>query len=535
VTASSGLLPILGEVHLKIKINSFSWMFNFLVSPSLVVPPILGSDFLAKTGLILDMRESRYHFGFAPETSIQFHSLLVSDFSLQAVIEQQVSMNVWPDLSHLPDGQRKRLRQVIACFPEVLIDKLGLTHLLEYRMQLKDNKPLRSPPYRLAPPKMQFLREHIKQLLKNGVIEPSSSQYSSPMFLVPKHDQSYRAVVGYRALNKRIEIESVPLPDVHSAFHWFSKARNFTTVHLNQAYHQIPLSRESKHLTAFCTDWNLYQYRRVPFGIPTCAQVLTRLLDMIFHGVKFKFVYHYRDNIVIYSEDFDQYLKHVSQVLSRLRNADLTVKPSKVVLAVQEISFLGHRVSPLGVSIDPGRTQAIRDFPPPRDVKCVARFLGMVNFYHKFISNLADVAEPLNILRKKGAKFVWEEAQQTSFDTLKMAISNPPVLRMAEFSKTFILQIDASGVALGAVLSQEIDGCRQPIAYASRILSTQKRRTSSIYGLECLAVLFGTDKFRPYLEHAEFLLETDNQALSWLLSHPRQLGKIGHLVAKYHF
>jgi hypothetical protein len=145
---------------------------------------------------------------------------------------------------------------------------------------------------------------------------------------------------------------------------------------------------------------------------------------------------------------------------------------------------------------------------------------------------LADVAAPLNALRKKGVKFVWGKEQQTAFDKLKEAISQPPVLRMADFSKPFVLQTDASGVAVGAVLSQDVDGFRQPIAYASRTLSVQERKASSIYELECLAVLIGMDKFRPDLEHTEFLLETDNQALSWLLSHPRQLGKIGRWVVK---
>jgi transposase InsO family protein len=241
---------------------------------------------------------------------------------------------------------------------------------------------------------------------------------------------------------------------------------------------------------------------------------------------------HYLDDLVIYSSDFDQHLDHVAQVFSRLRDTGLTVKPSKVVLGVQEISFLGHRVSPLGISIDPQRTEAIRKFPHPRDVKGISRFVGMINFYHKFIPNLADIAAPLNALRKKGVKFVWGKDQQIAFDKLKEAISQPPVLRMADFSKPFALQTDASGVALGAVLSQDVDGFRQPIAYASRTLSVQERKASSIYELECLAVLFGMDKFRPYLEHTEFLLETDNQALSWLLSHPRQLGKIGRWVVK---
>jgi len=142
------------------------------------------------------------------------------------------------------------------------------------------------------------------------------------------------------------------------------------------------------------------------------------------------------------------------------------------------------------------------------------------------------MAAPLNALRKKGVKFAWGQEQQEAFEALIQAISQPPVLRMADFSEKFILQTDASGVALGAVLSQECDGVRQPIAYASRALSAQECKASTTCELECLAVHFGTEKFRKYVEHKEFILETDNQALSWLLSHPWQLEKIGHWVVK---
>ena len=134
---------------------------------------------------------------------------------------------------------------------------------------------------------MQYLREHVKQLLRDGFIEPSNSHFSCPIFLVPKSEGTYRGVVDFRALNERIAIEPVPLPDVHSACHWFGKAKYFTTLDLNQAYHQIPLSKASKPLTAFCTDWNLFQYTRVPFGLATGAQMLTRLLDRVFQDLKF--------------------------------------------------------------------------------------------------------------------------------------------------------------------------------------------------------------------------------------------------------
>jgi hypothetical protein len=130
---------------------------------------------------------------------------------------------------------------------------------------------------------------------------------------------------------------------------------------------------------------------------------------------------------VIYSSDFDQHLDHGAQVLSRLRDAGLSVKPSKIVFGIQEISFLEHWISPLGVPIDPQLTETIRNFAPPRDVKGVSRFVGMVNFYHKFIPNLADTAAPLNALRKRGVKFVWGKDQQTASDKLKEAISQPPL------------------------------------------------------------------------------------------------------------
>jgi len=479
---------------------------------------------------VLDFGGSSAHFAFAPQKVIRLvqRKGAVSCYQTGALTDKLSNVRC----GKLNVSQKHRLDTLIQEYPDVLTSKLGLTDLLEYEIQLVDNKPVRLAPYRLAPPKMQYLRRHINQLLEDGVIEPSCSHYSSPMFLIPMQGGEFRAVVDFRLLNKCIAIESVPLPDIHSAFHWFLRAKYFTTLDLNQAYHQIPLAQASKVLTAFCTDWNLYQFKRIPFGLATGAQVLTCLLDRVFGDVKFKFVYHYLDHLVVYSEDFDSHIKHLGIVLDRLRSASLTVKMEKVVFATQEISFLGHLVSAAGVCIDPERTRAIREFPCPPDVKGISRFVGMANFYHKFIPHFADVVAPLNALRKKGVKFKWDTPQQDAFHMLKKLISQPPVLRMADFSKQFILLTDASGVALGAVLSQEIEGVRQPVAYASRTLSHHERKAFSIYELECLAVLFGTKKFLKYLEHREFILETDNRALSWLLSHPRQLGKIGHWIAK---
>ena len=179
--------------------------------------------------------------------------------------------------------------------------------------------------------------------------------------------------------------------------------------------------------------------------------MLTRLLDHVFQDLKFDFVYHYLDDVVIYSKSFEAHLENIHLVSDHLRQAGLTVKPEKVVFATQEIAFLRHLVLPAVVHINPERMRAIREFPVPRDIKGVSRFIGMVNFYHKFIPTLADVASPLNAVRKKGIKSVWSQVLQDTFESLERAISQPPVLRMADFSKKFILQTDASGVALGVV------------------------------------------------------------------------------------
>lgn len=533
LTASREVLPISLIVLCSLKIEGFSWPWKFLVSESLGVDCILGADFITHSRLIINLSKNLGCFAFNRENrAVKLFGSANEATQVVEVVVENMEVTKTDPLAHLSDERKAVLSQLCKQYPDVLTSKLGLTKVIEYKIGLTNDQVVRSHPYRFAPPKMELLRQKVNELLAQGVIEPSTSSYASPAFLVPKPGGKSRMVIDFRKVNTCIDIDSVPLPDLHGAFDWFSKARYFTIFDLNSAYHQIPLAKESRHITSFCVPWNLYQYTRVPMGLAVGAQALTRLLDLIFHDLKFKFLFNYLDDLLVYSETWEEHVQHLDEVLRRLREAGLTVNPEKVQFAREEISFLGHLVSAKGVSIDPERTQGIRDFPRPRDAKGIARFLGMVGFYRKFIPNVADLSAPLNTLRKKGAKFFWRDEQESAFLALKEAIMSPPVLKVPDFSKTFILQTDASSRALGAVLQQEVDGVRQPVAFASRTLSPQERKASSVYELECLAVVFAVDKFRRYLEHAEFLLETDNQALSWLLAHPRQLGKIGRWVVK---
>jgi hypothetical protein len=183
---------------------------------------------------------------------------------------------------------------------------------------------------------------------------------------------------------------------------------------------------------------------------------------------------------------------HLLKIFCRLCNAGLNVNPAKVKFATLYFSFQGNVISALGVCVDPHRTKPTKKFPLPHNVKCIARFVGMVNFFHKFITQFTERAPPLNLLCKKNTKFVWGSEQQRAFAELKLAIINPPVLRMADFCRGFILQSDACSTAVSAVLLQDFSGDRQPLAYSSRTLQTQEKKFSS-NELECLAVLFGLE------------------------------------------
>lgn len=526
-TANGQLLSVLGVVKVYLSIQDLSWPIEFIVTNNLKVNAILGCDFFERTRCVLNYvdREVTFKFCTGKVVKLCTHGAVCG-------ISQVEGREMGFELDYLDKAESQALVGVLGQYPDVLTDKLGVTNRIEYKIQLTDHVPVRQPPYRLSPPKMKELRALINQMLSDGVIRASVSPYASPMFLVPKPGgKGYRPVVDYRALNQKVVLESVPLPDLHNCFTWFSGARYFTVFDLNQAYHQIPLAEESKPLTAFSTDWNLYEYNRVPFGLATGAAVLSRLLDSVLGDLKYKFVYNYLDDVVVYSRSFQEHIEHIEQVLKRFRDAGLTVKPAKVNLARREISFLGHIISADGVKIDYDRTKAIYDFPRPKNKKDIASFIGMVNFFRKFIANFAQLAAPLNFLRRKNQKFEWGETQQASFDALKLALASAPVLAVPDFDKQFILQTDASNSGIAAVLLQEQNGARRPIGYASRSLS-ETEKNYSVYELEALGVLFGVERFRFFLEHKKFLLETDNQALTWVLARPRKTGRIARWAVR---
>lgn len=511
------------EVVLHFKIEYLSWNFKFFVVEKLPVKALLGVDFLKYTKAVINIAQKNVKFPYKVELVL---SLLQDQSNVLEQPEQSPNL-IKPTLGdNLSMHQKTQLQLVLSKFQQTITKKLGKTNVLEYHINIKPGHKVRARPYQFSPPKTEILRKHIDELLVNGVIRESNSEFASSAFCVPKKGNKTRMVVNYRALNQGLTLEATPMPTVESAFQHLSKAKYFTLLDLNSAYNQIPLDEESKKYTSFVVPWAQYEFNFVPFGLANGSMVLTDLINKVFGNIKFKYLFSFFDDIVIYSQTFEEHLEHLQDVLQRLSKAGLTVNPEKMVVGSNKIEFLGHVIANNSLSLNPEKTRPIDTFPTPRNLKQLARFIGMTAYYSRFIKDYAKLSAPLNHLKKKGVPFVWGKDQDVAFKSLKAALTASPILKMPDFNKSFVLHTDASRSSLGAVLSQDYHGHLFPVAFASRATNVHEKNYSA-FELEALGIVFALEKFRIYLEHREFQLHTDNSALSWLLNHPRQVGKIG--------
>lgn len=349
-------------------------------------------------------------------------------------------------------------------------------------------------------------------MIKLGIIEQSDSPYASPLVLVKKPDGTNRYCVDYRALNAKTIFDAEPIPDISEIFAKLAKDNFFTKLDLTKGYWQIPVKPEVRPLTAFITYHGLYQFKTMPFGLVNSAATFSRVMRKLLKGVKN--VDNYIDDILIHTATFEDHLMSLEEVLKRLRENNLTAKPSKCCIGYSTVEFLGHVVCQGKITPRPEKLVAIKKAPRPQTKSQLRSFLGLTGYYRSFIPNYAEAALPLTDKLKKGEpnKLRWEEAQEKSFQSLKRKLSDSPILHLPDLGKQFILRTDASDVGMAAVLLQENNGVKFPVAYASKKFSVAQKNYSVIER-ECYAIVWAVQKFESYLYGTEFVIETDHQPL----------------------
>jgi len=385
----------------------------------------------------------------------------------------------------------KEFSDVFADMPPGLPPDRGVGHTIS----VADSSPVFKPMYRLSPKEKQEVIRQVKDLLARGLIRPSHSAYSSPVIFVRKKSGELRMCIDYRALNQKTVKDKYPLPCIDDLLDRLQGASVFSSLDLQSGYHQIRIADEDVPKTAFSTPLGLFEFCVLPFGLTNAPAAFQREMNRVFKGLDFVLVY--LDDILVFSKSQVEHEQHLRKVLEALRAEKLYAKMSKCSFCKPSVEFLGHVVSSDGVHVDPKKIESIDKWPLPKSATEVRSFLGLGNYFKRFIQGYSSLVAPLVSLTRPKMPFLWGKLAQSAFDTLRHDLCHAPVLALPDVDAHYEVVCDSSGFGCGAVLLQN----QKPIAFHSYKLSDAERRYRG-GEQELLAVISALKQWRCYLEGA---------------------------------
>ena len=372
--------------------------------------------------------------------------------------------------------------------------------------------PVRTAPRRLSPDKLEVAKKYFNTMCATGICRRSDSPWSSGLHLVPKKDRTLRPCGDYHRLNERTPSDAYPIPHVHDFSARLSGKKIFSKIDLVKGCHQIPVRAEDVPKTAIATPFGLFEFTRMPFGLKTAAQTFQRLMDSVTSRLDGVFVY--LDDVLVASETAELHERHLRQLFTALRQCGLVINEGKCVFGVSQIDFLGHRVSARGISPLPDKVAAVRRLERPRSVKSLQRFLRLVNFYRRFLPQIAATMRPLtDALAGAPRQLNWSPEMTKAFELTKKCLADATMLVHPVADAELRVNTNASSRAIAGAIHQVVHGRLQPLGFFSRRTTPAESRYSA-YDLELLAVYSTVVKFRHVLEGRRFRIYTDQKPLT---------------------
>ena len=428
------------------------------------------------------------------------------------------------NLDGINDKDRPEIERLCTKYSDIFClkdDKLTVTKIYQPSISIKpDTHPVYTRPYKLPQAQKEEVQKQVDKMIKENIIENAVSEWNSPLLLVPKKsaddNRKWRLVIDYRKLNNALQDDKFPLPNIEEVIESLAGAKYFSHLDLSQGYYQCELRKEDRHITAFSTNRGQYQMTRLPMGLKVSPSTFSRLMTVAMSGLNMERCLVYLDDIIVFGKSLDEHNKNLSKIFERLRQTSLKLNPTKCNFLKTELLYLGHLVSVEGIKPDPSKLEVIKNWSSPQTADEVKRFVAFANYYRKHIKDFAKFCSPLNKLTRKNVEFNWTEGCEHSFQYLKKCFMNPPVLDYPDFSEgnIFTLHTDASGKALGAVLSNQN---ARPVAFASKALNKAEINYSTIEK-ELLGVVWAIRHFRPYLYGRKFEVYTDHRPLVYLFT-----------------
>ncbi|XP_068207579.1 uncharacterized protein [Palaemon carinicauda] len=351
----------------------------------------------------------------------------------------------------------RQIKELVREYEDIFTDIPGTSNKGEHKIELTSHEPVRSKPYPVPYGVRASLRKEIKDMLDMGIIQESVSPYASPVVMVKKSDGSNRVCIDFRKLNRITMFHPEPMVTADDVFARLSESNFFTKIDFTKGYWQIKVRSEDVPKTAFVTPDGQYEFLKMPFGMVNAGATYVKCMRTLLKGLDN--VESYIDDLLVHTKSWSEHLETLQELFQRIRNANLTVRPSKCILASETVQFLGHEIQGGTLSLQETNISKIQSAPQPKTKKEVRSFLGLTGFYRAYVPNYATIAAPLSDLTKKGKSNVvqWHEPQEKAYNSLKSILVNKPVLRLPDLNRRFILRTDASDVGLGAVLLQEYE------------------------------------------------------------------------------
>ena len=431
--------------------------------------------------------------------------------------------------SRLNSEESHILCQLLCDFGDVFSahkNDLGQFTEITHRIETYDEAPTKEK-LRRTPIKFQHEEEKtLNDMLDNGVIQPSTSEWASAPVLVRKKSGEVRYTVDFRKLNSKTRKDAYPLPLISECTDTLSGSVWFHTLDLNSGYWQILVEPEDRHKTAFLTKFGLFEHVRMAQGLCNAPATFQRVMNLVLRGLIWNIALVYLDDVIVLGLNFQNGLENLQGVLERFRQYKLKLKPKKCTLFGSEVVFLGRHVSKNGVSVTQDHVQSVLNWPKPSNSTEASKFLGFINYHREFIPGLAGIARPLYQLTKPKSAFEWTDECDVAFNRLKECITTTPVLSFPNPLDPFILDTDASDHSVGAALYQLQEGREVPIGFSSMLLTPEQRKYCTTRR-ELLAIVAFTRHFRHYLLGQEFVVRTDHSSLSWLYRFRDPSGQLG--------
>ena len=435
----------------------------------------------------------------------------------------------WHQISNIQQANppKPKLEDIVQQFPKLFDGKLGTIKGFTAELKVKQN----APPQYFKPRTVPFaLRDkveaEIQRLEKEGVLKKvESSDWATPIVPVLKPDGTVRICGDFKVtLNQYLDVPEYPMPTSEELFTKLNGGELFTKLDLSHAYQQVVLDEKSQPYVTITTHLGLYRYTRLPFGVAAAPAIFQQIIDKMLDGLSQ--TGGILDDLIVTGENDEQHARNLYKTLKKFEESGAKFKKSKCVIMQPKIEYFAFVLDRHGIHPSPAKVQAILEVRDPQNRSELQSFLGLVNYYRKFIPNMSTLVSPLNQLLSKDTPWCWSPECKGSFQALKDTLASSSVLAHYSPKLEVQLAVDASPVGLGAVISHITeDGTERPIAYASRSL-TKAEKNYSVIEKEALAIIFGIRKFQQYLYGRKFTLLTDHQPLTLLFGPKRGIPPI---------